>query len=158
MLRIKIARLKIFHLSSKNILWNNVSKSEERSQVFSSYKRTFSLSLSLFPSHAFYFSIRSKSKKYWKSVVKIKNTYVSQVLKIENDCVHHPRNSVTLDASVAFDKFDRKRKERKRKKNNVSSEISTKRGNDCKISRLCLYYIRIPFWHSKISTGTDSTL
>lgn len=49
-------------------------------------------------------------------MVKIKNTYVSQVLKIENDCVHHPRNSVTLDASVAFDKFDRKRKERKRKK------------------------------------------
>ena len=49
-------------------------------------------------------------------MVKIKNTYASQVLKIENDCVHHPRNSVTLDASVALDKFDRKRKKRKRKR------------------------------------------
>lgn len=66
--------------------------------------------------------------------------YASQVLKIENDCVHHPRNFVTLDVSVALDKFDRKRKKEKEKKNNTSSKIFMKRGNDCKISRLFITF------------------
>lgn len=103
-------------------------------------------------------------KSIENSWLKYKTCTPSQVLKIENDCVHHPpRNSVTLDASVALDKFDRKRKKierRKKEKITHRRRYPEKRGNDCKISRLCLYCIRILFWnwHSEISTRTDSTL
>ena len=70
------------------------------------------------------------------------------------------RSTLLLHSINLIGKGKKEKEKKKEKKNNASSEISTKRGNDCKISRLSLYYIRIPFWnwHSEISTSTDSIL
>lgn len=70
-----------------------------------------------------------------------------RIAKIENDCARHPRNPVTLDAFVAFAKFDEKKEEKKRKYGTWTKRC---RGNGKRLQTFAfdparLYYIRIPF-------------
>lgn len=71
-----------------------------------------------------------------------------RIAKIENDCARHPRNPVTLDAFVAFAKFDEKKSKKREKKNGTWAERC--RGNGKRLQTFAfdparLYYIRIPF-------------